>query len=613
MIYSEYDKLQALYDKYQSVEVAGNLIRIATNQRNTTQIEELLSKHAKNEEPTQSMVDLICWAIVYYSQLQKTEEKQKKHEKLIQLMEKLKEEVEEKEYQYFYHFKLVIEGYMELFVRNLEKAIAIAWEAIEYFESKEVYEPFMLGTLYNTLGIAYLYSGTKKAKPMFLIAREHFSNEKIARGVAIANGNLADIYIAEGRYNEAMTLLYEFDETMRKLQEIRNLILNYSDIYYCLKSMGRMEEAEQALRTALELMKEYDEPNEDVYIDAVEFYALKGETDKAEEFLEKYQDFYKIKEVEESLRKATWLVYKGFIELKKMNIQLAEKHLREGIILGRNKNTVPIILQGLMYLIELLITKLKIETVETKRKRIIEEIELLGQECIGILKNYRNIYQMINYSILLSTAYVLSNDFDTALDTLSRAEKICKQYELDHQLKKVHEMLRKIDLFRKEGTTQYELTRLLHQYSTQAVQGLTYLSEPLDKDRPIAILVILPSGLPCFSYKFEDARLTDDDLLISGLISAIQKFSSEISWKKGTFRLMAHSDYILLLEPFGEYTIAVFLESFSEKLREKLNRFSQELDTVIKEFGVEHAQYLEGEQLNQLETRLRPIVEKIFS
>ncbi|MHA1686103.1 MAG: tetratricopeptide repeat protein [Candidatus Heimdallarchaeaceae archaeon] len=611
MIYSEYDKLNELYEKYQSLEVAGNLIRLEMNQGRKQVVEKLLEKHLKTMYPTQSLIDLLGWALVYYSQKQRTGEIEKYYPELEKQFEKLKENASDKEYKYFVAFKLFVEGNIAVNGRDLVKSIELTKKAIEIIETEQIYDPYLLGTLYNLLGINYVYSGHKDVKKMFYKAIDYFAKEKIERGIAVANGNLAYVLIKEGRYEKAMELLYEFDETMRKYHEIRNLILNYSDIYYCLKSLGRMEEAEKNLNIALELMKEYNEPNEDIFIDAAEFYALRGEVSKAEEFLQKYYDYLEVSTTTDTVKRAIWQVHKGFIELKKKNMSLAEEYLREGIGLARKNGVIPIILQGLMYLIELLITKYKIEDSE-KQGAIIEEIELLGQECIAILKNHNNIFQMVNYQMLLATAYMLSNNMSNAIELLERAEKICIQYELDHQLKRVKKMLEKAKTIKNTVASQYELTTLLHEYSTKSLQELTYLSEPIGKETPIAILVILSSGLPCFSYKFEKTKLTDDDLLISGLINAIQKFSSQISWKKGTFRLMAHSDYILLLDSHETYTIAVFAESFTNELKDKLVKFGEQVEQALSELNIKKVQYLEGEQTTKLEAKLIPVVKQLF-
>ncbi len=133
----------------------------------------------------------------------------------------------------------------------------------------------------------------------------------------ICQANIATLLIQEGKFDEALNYFYDFVIIMEKFQDQRNILVIFNHIYSCLKSLGRMNQAEEYLNKAFKRMKEYNLENDDIFLDASEFYAIVGNFDLAEKHLEKYSEILKVKEEEETLTRATWLIHKGFIELKK--------------------------------------------------------------------------------------------------------------------------------------------------------------------------------------------------------------------------------------------------------------------------------------------------------
>ena len=407
---------------------------------------------------------------------------------------------------------------------------------------------------------------------------------------------------------------------MNKFQDQRNILVIYNHIYSCLRSLEKMEEAEEYLIKSFESMKEFNIENDDIYLDATEFYAITGKFDLAENYLNKYYEIMKVKEEEETLNKSTWHISKGFIELKKMNVFASEQELIEGIKLARKNNFAPLILQGLIYLIELLIIKYRTTEDFELKKLFIEKLEINCQECVILLREYKSIFQMVNYNLLLATVYILSFKYELAQDVLNRTMKVCKEYNLQKQYDRAERNL-KIALDFKKASKQENIEQEILQmrtefefsmmnYSERGVKETTYISSSEEKPILLFLLVILPSGLPVYSYNFKSERISDDELLIAGLINAIQNFSSEISMKKGEFRMLEHTDYLVLLEPRDNFTIAFFTDSFSYGIKEGILRFADETEKSIE--ILEKKDFVKSDEIRQITLKLDKSVNELF-
>jgi tetratricopeptide (TPR) repeat protein len=117
------------------------------------------------------------------------------------------------------------------------------------------------------------------------------------------------------------------------------------------------------------------------------------------------------------------------------------------------------------------------------------------------------------------------------------------------------------------------------------------------------LLVIDEGGLPLYSYKFS-RKESIDDLLVSGLISAIINFSAEVLGKgTETLRSINHEGRAVIIEK-QENIMAVLVadtETFESRLQ--VRKFLKESITKLKD-------RLEIEQVNEEE--FHPLVESIF-
>ena len=147
-------------------------------------------------------------------------------------------------------------------------------------------------------------------------------------------------------------------------------------------------------------------------------------------------------------------------------------------------------------------------------------------------------------------------------------------------------------------------------YSSKGVYESTLLIETEKELNLLYLQIILPSGLPCYSYQFKKEKISDNEFLLAGLINAIQNFSTEVSSDKGGFRMLEHSEYLILLEPREKYTVALYTERFSYHLKELILRFADRVEELfVEEPNVE---CLEVGEINEFSKKIDKIIEELF-
>jgi len=624
MIYFQFQKLEELHEKFPTLEVVSSYLMILIRQSQKEKIKGILNSFPItriDKSLLVSKIDFLIWQtyfFIYERDFQKAKE-------ILQYIENILEEIKSnKKYNLVYRQEKAlffnVEGILHQIERDHHKSLVSSKKGIDILEKEGIEDSFILGTLYNSFGSALNILGDPEAKEGFSKGLEHFSRNNIERGIAVCQANIATLLIQEGRFDQAIKYFYNFIDIMSKFQDQRNILVIYNHIYSCLRSMEKMDEAEEYLIKAFDSMKKYNIENDDIYLDATEFYAINGNFDLAESYLKKYYEIMKVKEEEETLNKSTWHISKGLIELKKMNVFASEQELIEGIKLARKNNFAPLVLQGLIYLIELLIIKYRATDGVDLKNNLIEELELNCQECVILLREYKSIFQMVNYNLLLATVYILSFKYELAQDVLNRTMKVCIDYNLQKQLDRAERSLR-IAIELKERSKQEDIEQEIHQmrtefeismtdYSERGVKEATYIASTEEKPILLFLLVILPSGLPVYSYNFKSERISDDELLIAGLINAIQNFSTEISMKKGEFRMLEHTDYLVLLEPRESFTIALFTDSFSYEIKEGILKFADETEKSIE--ILEKKDFVKSDEIRQITMKLDKSVNELF-
>ncbi|MHA1303954.1 MAG: hypothetical protein ACTSQE_14135 [Candidatus Heimdallarchaeaceae archaeon] len=586
VIYHDQNRISQLYEKVKTLEVACYYIMFLTRAAQLEEVNKIIEQYSldcKNRNKCFFIrVDFLLWQAYFFMYNNEFE----KAETLIQQANSLIEE-EKAEHQKeaiiqqraFYFF---IAGLAKERQRLPLEAIDDYVKGIGLLEDNKIEDEYMLATLYNSFANAQWFLGNSEARTAYEKAFEKFEKCKIERGMIICQANLSSMLVQAGKFDEALSRALKIIFYLEKSKDKRNLLVVYNTIYLCLRSLGKIGEAEIYLNRALKLMEETSLEYDEIYLDASEFYAIKGDIDSSKRFLQKYSDLFKGIEEEKSIRKTQLMIAEGYIELKKNNFYKAEKLFRAGIAIAKEINVIPLLIQGFFYLIELLIINLRLVEKTTKLK-IVHELELICQETVALLRSYNSIFQLVNYNLLLSQIYVLTNKLDPARDLLERTYKIC--LENNYPTKRIKENIERIKAL-KENTKVLTLDNLLVDYdfstsmieiSEKGIQEATLLIKPQTRPKLLFLQVVLPNGLPIYNYNFsKEENFTEDEVLLAGLVNAIENFSSEFSNRSNGFRALEHSEYYILLEERNKYSFALFAKQFSYDLKKKIQEFSEQ-------------------------------------
>lgn len=100
------------------------------------------------------------------------------------------------------------------------------------------------------------------------------------------------------------------------------------------------------------------------------------------------------------------------------------------------------------------------------------------------------------------------------------------------------------------------------------------------KDRtenPIAILIMEKTGVTLFSFKFQNQRVIEDQL-ISGFLSALNAFGAEMFCRTGIIDQIMFGDYILTMREIHDFIFCYIFEGTSDYMAlRRLELFIQDI------------------------------------
>lgn len=603
-IYYQTSYLDEMSKKINTIEIFSNYLYLFSRQGKSGRVKKIIKQYDHNDAKGQkilALVDLKISITLYY--IEQLEYERANH--TIKSIQDILQKIDPEDTR----FKTAINEYnvsINLLkatfygkLKEYETAIDYAKLALMLLNKAKSENYYLLAMTNMTLGNLYQKIGDLKTQNYFDQAHKYFELLGDERGLAVINANAGLIGLREGRFEEALTFLIEFIDLMEKKKDHRNIVITCLDIYSAYKSLGNFQKAEYYLNKAWKIVKQNNLINNNLYLVSAEFYALKGDLEKAKENLEQYKDNLRITEEKRSIALATYKIYEGLIELKSQNVYNAEKNVRIGYKIAKSKNNSILVLQALIYLIELSLIKYRIEDDEDIKNSIMYELELFCEETVILLKTHQSIFQQINYALLLANVYILSHKLDLALSVLQRTENLCSTYNLTHQCEEVRNTIQLVNtlertnigdnLIKDTSTIIDQFIISMVNYSTKGITDAKYMIEGEIKPDIYYILILTPSGLPFYSKTIKEESIREsDDLLLAGLIKAIQNFSSELEFTKGMFRMLEHSDYTVLIETRQEFTTVIFSDSFSYPLKAAIQQLCDKLESEVSEIEMEY-------------------------
>ena len=282
--------------------------------------------------------------------------------------------------------------------------------------------------------------------------------------------------------------------------------------------------------------------------------------------------------------------YQGLYNQKKVNLSAAVNFFEKSLEFFENQ----LILEGIVY------SQGALAESYFEMYRITENNEF-GEKFLYYIDNLLNISSELQHplfvdAIITKASYYQYRSMESkVIDSLKQGLEYAEKYKLEDRIDEINVRMR-------------DKTSLI-----QELKGAKKLSHKImtfsfgtHKKMPILLYLLLvmdEAGLPLYSYSFsEDEGM--DDLLVSGLISAIITFSSEVLGKGvETLRSINHEGKAVIIEQQGNIMAVLVADNETFESRLQVRKFLKEaLESISKRIKTKKVD----------EEELRPLVETIF-
>ncbi len=430
----------------------------------------------------------------------------------------------------------------------------------------------------------------------FAQAEEHFRklqelSEELSfkLGLAVAMNNLGKMklnYIElEAAFNYFLKAYDLMDMDAHKL--------------YCLTNLGEISALLGHPESALEYLNQAIQLDSKVGIGLVETYALKamihsrvGDQTTAWGIL---RVAIQIAESSEKPKDQVAVFHaQGILKAEEGDINLANEMMTKALSIANEKELFEWLVR-----VELDIVRINIEkyiTTSNKKQLQIAEYHLSDLIQIAQEQEFQALYAeclVLRSEIRLCRARLLEAKGD-----LERAAGLARLLGNQGMIREITQRLETLEMAGEEAISLEPdiVARILDRAS--AFKPAIYPREvPLPSIHAI-IAINRNSGLPEYVYYFDEAISVDSSIL-SGFISAITSFSSEMLGESGFLRSISHEGFTLMLEHTDIRIVILVANRETFDVRFKLHRFTKEFEAMFpsSEEIIEPAEYSEAENL----------------
>jgi len=282
--------------------------------------------------------------------------------------------------------------------------------------------------------------------------------------------------------------------------------------------------------------------------------------------------------------------YQGLYNQKKVNLSVAVEFFEKSLEFFENQ----LILEGIVY------SQGALAESYLEMYRITENNDF-GEKFLYYIDNLLNISNELQHplfvdAIITKASYYQYRSMEAkVVDSLKQGLEYAEKYKLEDRIDEINVRMRdKTSLIQELKGTE----KLSHKIMT--------FSFGTHKKMPIMLYLLLvmdEAGLPLYSYSFSEDEWMDD-LLVSGLISAIITFSSEVLGKGvETLRSINHEGKAVIIEQQGNIMAVLVADNETFESRLQVRKF-------LKEALVTISSTMKTKQVEEAE--LRPLVETIF-
>lgn len=483
--------------------------------------------------------------------------------------------------------------------------------------AEELSLPYLTSQVLSNLGSllvyqGHLHEGLDKYQEALQLAAIVGNSYSIAR----IQGNIAFNQLSLGLYDEALKNFLQVKDYSEQIKGIApvnfhvNMLLHIAEAY---ELQGKFVEALEFVEQALSLEEQnksitsnllfiyYQQTN--IYIKSDDLFSAKRSLKKLKRAMSK---------IDSRPVKPCYHYLSGLIEIKEANFGSAKRAFLEAIKLAKGQVVQHF---GLIHL------KAAFQLANV----LLHSYKFMGNpeeflQALSLIKNLVTTAEEKNLNPLLcdvlivrSFMYEILNKPDMANTDLITAQKIAEEQKLPMHLLRVNERRTKLQVSDSRQTKSEKTNGLLEYLGDTLPSILTTQVTAQQKETDaslLGILVMTDSGLPIYSRYF-DEEIKTQDMLLSGLITAVSSFIKDVftSETGGSLKSISHEHVTILLERISQNVSLVFFsEKDSANLQLKLIQMAREIELQTKERNLALTE--ENASQGDSRSKLQKIIEK---
>ncbi|MHA1684908.1 MAG: tetratricopeptide repeat protein [Candidatus Heimdallarchaeaceae archaeon] len=435
-------------------------------------------------------------------------------------------------------------------------------------------------TFLNVKGAVESFLGDNvSAKESFQQLVEVHSKYNDTYRLSIAIGNLAEVYVAMGRIQEAKDMM---EKAIQMYKESTGqwpylYLVEIGNIYYVLDD----PRAEEYFLQAYEIQKkEVSMHKAFILYEIVHYYLRKENLAKANDYLKELQELAKVLEVPSISARVDYL--RGFYEILKYNLANGVSYLQSALKQAQITKDMEILQFCNIQLATAYLLYYKFRSKEEYLNNSLNYIEAVSQ----IAQENHHSQALVTSSFIRTIIEAIRGNLDEAD---SQLEQLMQNQELDlsffeQDIKKIQNA---IQAARTSGELRLSLATALEYIVPQFRNLLSFKMEQKQpkKAEVLGVLVISETGIPVYSKIA--SKLKTDDLLLSGLLMAINQLANSIVEGPGRLREVNYAKFAITLQSIKNGMIAVIATEITANIRVwalSLAERLKEIPTVVTSY-----------------------------
>ena len=478
--------------------------------------------------------------------------------------------------------------------------------------AEELKLPYLSSQVMNNLGSLLLYQGSlREGLAKYREAEDYAETVGNSYGIARIKGNIGCNQLSLGLYDDALKNFLQVRKYAEQISGIAPLnfhitiLLNIAETY---RLLGKFTKALEYIDMALALEEQNKEITSNllfIYYHQTKIYLESDDLSNAKHSLKNLNEAM-VKLDSEPMKPAYQYLY-GLLETKEANFGSAKRAFLETIKLAEGQIVQQlglIHLKAAFHLANVLLNSYKFRGNPEEFQQalsLIENIVTTAEE-----KNLKPL--LTDALIVRSFMYEILNKQELVESDLITALNIAEEQKLPMHLKRAKERLAQLQE-RSPRQTKSEKTNVLLEYLGDTLPSIVtsqVTSQPKDIEAVLlGILIMTDSGLPVYSRYF-DEDIKKQDMLVSGLITAVSSFIKDVfsSETSGSLKSISHEQVSILIERISQNVSLVF---FAEKdcadLQLKLIQMAREIEfqAIEQNFKLTENNASQGESRHNLQ------------